>query len=122
VKGISLVYGYVVCLLATAAIAFAVLGLVNGIFAYERPLTNASWNGTSLSSYESFRATYDSAPLPAEDRLRAEYAARREDAIEGARADAHRAIVGDAVLLLVAFIVLRFHWQWLQRISLASAW
>jgi hypothetical protein len=121
-KVIAQVYGYLICLLAMAAIVFATIGLVNGIFAYERPLGNASSSGTSLTSYESFRATYGTTPLPPESRLREEYNARRNDAIDGGRADAQRAIVGDAVLLLVAFIVFRFHWSWLRRISLASVW
>jgi hypothetical protein len=129
---IAAIYGYSVCLLAIVAIGFAAIGFVNGLFAYERPLTNASWNGASLSSYEAFRATYHSAQiesgagagaaLPPDDRLQPEYVARRDDAIAGARADALRAVVGDAVLSLVALALFRFHWRWLRRISLASSW
>ncbi len=125
-------YAYVVCLVAIVAIGFGAVTLVNGTFAYLNPLANASWNGASLSSYEAFRSTYDAsqqssaanpAPTtPPDDQLRSQYDTRRTDAIVAAQVDALRTLVGGGVLVLIALIVFRFHWRWLERRGVASSW
>lgn len=129
--GIARAYGYAVCLIAVVAVGFGAITAVNGTFAYLNPLTNATWNGASLASYDAFRSTYRFAQIasgenpgsiPADQQLRAEYETRRSDTIAAVHVDGLRTTVGGVVLIVAALIVFRFHWRWLQHRGVASSW
>jgi hypothetical protein len=133
---IAQIYGFTLCLVAVIAILLAIVNLVNAAFTYIDPLKvnqNRALGGYPLlSSYEAFKSTYAAAArnatgqekvaMPNERDLRAEFDARRADAISAGRFDALRDIVGDAVVIVVAAFLFRFHWRWLQQRSIASNW
>lgn len=130
-------YGYTVCLIALVWALGSVISIVENALSLSAPELRASaelgWE-PSVSSFESFRTTYDRArqfsgrnsgdekldSIP-EPELRRRYEALRADRIRRGRFEAQRSLVVDSLSLLLAAALFAFHWRWLRRGMAAPA-
>lgn len=127
---IAPVYGYVVCVIAVITFLVNISGFVDSMFDRANPLASGRSYGPyggSLTSYESFRATYEqgrptrASPQPtapgdtlstAELRLR--YEALRADQLTQARHQSTQRLVKHGLLILLASILFATHWRWVR--------
>lgn len=132
---IAPVYGYVVCLVAVVTFLINVSGFIDAAFDRAAPLQGrggaygpmGGGGGSSLTSFETFRATYDErermvtrpndrAPVdtPSTTELRRRYEALRADRIEQMTYSASQLLVKHALLIVVAVVLFVWHWRWLR--------
>ena len=131
---IAPLYGYLVCVIAVITFLVNVSGFIDASFDRMNPLASGRSYGPyggSLSSFESFRATYDGArPTriapseggPAaradslsETELRRRYEALRADQLVQATHQSTQRLVKHGLLLLVALVLFATHWMWARR-------
>ena len=125
-------YGYAVCLIGIVVMLVTVGSIVDKVFTLADPLTSTGrygWvGGASLTSFESYKATYERVmppvpmvegrpaerPRPTDAELRAQYQALRADQIARARHDARRELTGSALMFLLAAALFWWHWRWVR--------
>ncbi|MEX2177482.1 MAG: hypothetical protein WD801_02150 [Gemmatimonadaceae bacterium] len=132
---IAPLYGYLVCVIAVVTFLVNVSGFVDAMFDRANPLAGRGAygpNGGSLTSFESFSATYESQrPPPTSTRARLEpaapadtlttaqmrtrYEALRADAIQQTRHQAMQKLVKSGLLILLSVVLFAFHWTWVRR-------
>ena len=123
-------YGYTVCLIALIWALVSVVSILENSLSLASPemrRTSQFGMDPSVTSFESFRLTYDqtrrfSSPNPEakldtipEQELRKRYESLRTDRIQQNLFKAKRDIVVAAVSLVIAAAVFLFHWRWLRR-------
>jgi hypothetical protein len=130
-------YGYTVCLITLIWAVTSIVGLVQSGLTLAAPAyhqANQYGLEPSITSFESFRFTYDrarrfSAPEPGaakldsvpEAELRQRYTAYRADRVEATTVEARQSLVMHTVSLLLAAGLFIFHWRWLRRRTTAPA-
>ena len=130
---VAQLYGYTVCLIAVVVFLISTNSMLENAIALSNPLqTRESEFGfePSVSSFESYRATYDrerqmrSGPGAAtvtdsmpEAVLRRRYEALRADRIERVRFQAKRALATSSLSLILAIALFVIHWRWLRSRS-----
>ena len=131
---IAPLYGYLVCVIAVITFLVNVSGFIDASFDRMNPLASGRAYGPyggSLSSFESFRATYDGARptrvAPPEGQtaasgdtvsdveLRRRYEALRADQLVLAMHQSTQRLVKHGLLLLVALVLFATHWVWARR-------
>lgn len=130
---VAQLYGYTVCLIAVVVFLISTNSLLENVFALSNPLqARESGYGfePSVSSFESYRATYDrereirSGPDAAaakdsvpEAVLRARYEVLRADRIERVKFQAQRSLATSTLSLILAIALFIIHWRWLRSPS-----
>lgn len=130
-------YGYTACLVGLLWGVSSIVGLVESAQAFAAPAYHRpSEYGfePSVTSFESFRLTYDrarrfSAPDPSDVRLdtvpeaelRRRYETYRADRIAATVVEARQALVTKTVSLLLAAALFAVHWRWLRQRERAPA-
>jgi hypothetical protein len=127
-------YGYSVCLVCVVVLLITSTALVNNLFTLSNPLHGEQDYGPALTSFEAYRATYQTfiamdpaerqaqrAAPPSEAELRTRYQALRADRIDRNRYNARRTLVSSGLLTLFAVALFGFHWRWLQRLGRGEA-
>lgn len=133
---IAPLYGYLVCVIAVITFLVNLSGFIDATFDRMNPLASNRYGyGSSLRSFESFRATYDGArPMrPGPDgpttsptasapgdtvstaQLRQRYEALRDDQIVMVTHQSTQRLVKHGLLLLVALVLFATHWMWARR-------
>jgi len=129
---IAPLYGYLVCVIAVITFLVNVSGFIDASFDRMNPLASGRFQGPyggSLTSFESFRATYEGArptrvaPDPAgaagdtlsTAELRQRYEALRADQLVMMRHQSTQRLVKHGLLLLVALVLFGTHWMWARR-------
>lgn len=131
---IAQLYGYVVCIVAVTTFLVNIASFVNAASDRANPLYARGGGfsgGGSLTSFESFRATYQREPGPRGavvssdtltlDQLRARYEALRADHIAQAVYSANQRLIGAGLLIIIAVALFVSHWVWLRRQKAPSA-
>jgi hypothetical protein len=132
-------YGYTVCLVTLIWAIVSTVAIIEASLTLNAPLyRNDRMYGPfepSVSSFESFRTTYDMSrrmmtrdpdaakldTIP-EPELRRRYDALRADRMERNTVEARRSLITSALSLLIAATLFAFHWRWLRRaVGLAPA-
>jgi hypothetical protein len=123
-------YGYLVCVIGVVTFLINASGFIDATFDRMNPLVGRGSYGPyagSLTSFESFRVTYDQArptriqpnPSPADTlttaELRQRYEAMRAGQIEQTTFQATQRLVKHGLLLFVATLLFVTHWRWVQR-------
>jgi hypothetical protein len=126
-------YGYTVCLVTLIWAILATIAIIEASLTLNAPLyRNDRMYGPfepSVTSFESFRTTYDmsrrmmtrdpeAAKLDSvpEAELRRRYESLRADRIERNTVEARRSLITNILSLLIAAALFAFHWRWLRRI------
>lgn len=128
---IAPLYGYLVCVIAVITFLVNVSGFIDASFDRMNPLASGRSYGPyggSLTSFESFRATYEGSrppratpesPAPAdtltEAQLRQRYEALRADQLVMASHQSTQRMVKHGLLLLLAVVLFATHWMWARR-------
>jgi hypothetical protein len=128
---IAPLYGYLVCVIAVITFIVNVSGFIDAGFDRMNPLASGRSYGPyggSLTSFESFRATYEGnrptrvGPDPAARsdtlstaELRQRYEALRTDQITNVAHQSTQRMVKHGLLLLLAVALFVTHWIWAQR-------
>jgi hypothetical protein len=125
-------YGYTVCLITLLWALTSTIAIVDSSLMLSAPEYRGdhgfSGMEPSVSSFEAFRTTYDRSrrymsvgpnepklDSLSEPELHRRYEALRADRIATNTVDAHRALVTNALSLLIAAILFVVHWRWLRR-------
>jgi hypothetical protein len=125
-------YGYTVCLVTLIWAIVSTVAIIEASLTLNAPLyRNDRMYGPfepSVSSFESFRTTYDmsrrmmtrdpeAAKLDSvpEPELRRRYDALRAERLERNTVEARRSLITSALSLLIAVALFAFHWRWLRR-------
>lgn len=129
---VAQMYGYTVCLIAVILGLTSIAGILDAAFQRAYPLQSEYGYGTSLATFETYKATHgreramygpqaEAQPDTASDAtLR-----RRYDALVAERRSAttyrtSKAFVSGGFMLIVAAMLYVLHWRWLRRV-VASA-
>lgn len=128
---VSQLYGYAVCLATLLWALTSAVTIVESAFTLADPVhhvQNQFGMEPSITSFESFRMTYDrsrrlNAPDPAatrqdtvaESELRRRYETYRADRVAATVALARESLVVHLISLLLAGALFAIHWRWLQR-------
>lgn len=129
---IAQVYGYTVCLVALVVAIISVPMLVNACFDRANPLQSQSGFGVSLTSFETYKATYQRERIPSpgagaaadsasDDTLRRRYDALVADRLAATRYRTSKALFTASLLLLLAVGLFGFHWRWVKRFANGAA-
>lgn len=127
---IAPVYGYVICVIAVITFLVNISGFVDSTFDRANPLASGRSYGPyggSLTSFESFRATYEQGkpmraspqpPVPGDTlttaELRLRYDALRADQLTQARHQSTQRLVKHGLLILLSIILFATHWRWVR--------
>jgi hypothetical protein len=135
-------YGYLVCLIAVVTFLLSAANFIEAAFQRADPLRgrqNMGPFGSSLTSFEAFRATYAEGrpmrPLPpgvtvtgadpgdtlTTAELRARYEALRADRIAQASFEGTMQLVKHGLLLVLSAALFLFHWRWVRARSRRAA-
>ena len=131
---VAQLYGYTVCIIAVIVSLVSANSLLENAITLTNPLqARDSEFGfeASVSSFESYRATYDrerqmregpsgqrsAADTIPEAVLRVRYEALRTDRIQRVRFQAQRSLATSALSLLIAIALFVVHWRWLRSAS-----
>ena len=136
---IAQIYGYAICLIAVVTLLIAGSRFVDATFDRARPLQSTDYRyggpyDASLTSFESFRATYPRGtevpmrPMPigaageqpqpdtlSTAELRERYEALRTERIERVKYGAMRTLVKNGFLVLLAAGLFVTHWLWVRE-------
>jgi len=127
---IAPLYGYVVCVIAVVTFLVNTSGFIDAAFERANPLVGRGAYGPyggSLTSFESFRATYDQVrptrtqpnPSPGDtlttEQMRARYEALRAAQIEQATYQSTLRLVKHGLLLVIASVLFATHWIWARK-------
>lgn len=122
-------YGYTVCLISLIVGLITISSILNSAFDRGNPLQSDSPFGTSLSSFESYKATYrreqtmyDRAEgakpdTLSEASLRTRYDALVRDRIDTTRYRTGKSITIGLIFLLISLTLFATHWRWLRRLN-----
>jgi hypothetical protein len=124
-------YGYTVCLVTLIWALASATSIIDAALTINAPLYRGERDFSpfepSVSSFESFRTTYDMSrrmggaeprpPLDSvpEPELRRRFDALRADRIERNTVEARRSLITSALSLLIAAALFTLHWRWLRR-------
>jgi hypothetical protein len=130
-------YGYTMCLIGLLWALSSIIGLVENAQVLAAPAyhrQNEFGIEPSITSFETFRLTYDrarrfSAPDPSESKLdtvpeaelKHRYEVYRADRIAATEVEARQGLVTKGMSLLLAAGLFAFHWRWLRRRDTALA-
>ena len=126
-------YGYTVCLIALIWGLVSVISIVENSLSLSAPEYRRSFEfglDPSVTSFESFRTSYDRVRLMSvgdpreakldsvpEPELRKRYEVLRADRIRQARFEAQRNLIVATISLVIAAGLFLFHWRWLRRLG-----
>ena len=126
-------YGYSVCLIAIIVALMSASSVLDAAFDRANPLHAEGGFGASLTSFESYKATYrreqamfdrtgTARPDTAsEATLRQQYEALVRDRIVTAQYRTTKSFVTGTFFLLVAVALFVFHWRWVRRLNEKAA-
>src|SRR3954468_6397478 len=123
---IAQLYGYTVCLIALITVLVTLPNLIETFFRLSDPLQAESQFEPVLSSFDAYKATYDRAPFPGDEKagpaprptdqdLRRQYEALRADRMQANTFQARRSLISQLLLLGFAVGLFYGHWRWLRR-------
>jgi len=122
-------YGYTVCLISLVIALISLVSVLNGAFDRANPLQSEFGFGTSLASFESYKATYrreqamfdraegakpDTIP---EASLRKRYDALVEDRIAATRYRTAKSLTIGILFLFISLGLFVTHWRWVRRLN-----
>ena len=121
-------YGYTVCLISLVVALISLSSGLNACFDRANPLQSESRFGTSLTSFESYKATYRREQLGvdrseakpdtmADASLRARYDALVQDRIAGTRYRTAKSLTSGIIFLLISIALFVTHWRWVRRLN-----
>jgi len=122
-------YGYTVCLISLIIALVCLSSVLNAFFDRANPLQSDSPFGPSLSSFESYKATYRR-DVTAFDRtetakpdttsdatLRARYDALVKDRIAATRYRTAKSLTIGFIFLLISIGLFVTHWRWVRKVN-----
>jgi hypothetical protein len=122
-------YGYTVCLISLVIALICLSSVLNAFFDRANPLQSESTFGTSLTSFESYKATYRREPA-AFDRsdaaktdtmsdatLRTRYDAMVQDRLANTRYRTGKSLTIGIVFLLISTALFVTHWRWVRKLA-----
>jgi hypothetical protein len=122
-------YGYTVCLISLVVGLLTISSILNAAIDRANPLQTDNPFGTSLSSFESYRATYrreqmvydrTESPKPdttSEASLRRRYDALVQDRIAATRYRTGKSLVIGLIFLVIAAVLFTTHWRWMRKLA-----
>ena len=123
-------YGYTVCLISLIIALISLVSILNAAFDRANPLQSDFAFGTSLVSFESYKATYRreqtmfergegnaKQDTTSEATLRTRYAALVEDRIAATRYRTSKSLTIGTLFLLISIGLFVTHWRWMRRIN-----
>ena len=122
-------YGYTVCLISLVIALITLSSILNAAFDRANPLQSESPFGASLTSFESYKATYrreqavfDRAEGAKPDTLsdaslRTRYDALVRDRIALTRYRTGKSITIGLVFLVLSIVLFLTHWRWVRRLN-----
>ena len=122
-------YGYTVCLISLVIALITLSSILNAAFDRANPLQSESPFGASLTSFESYKATYrreqavfDRAEGAKPDTLsdaslRARYDALVRDRIASTRYRTGKSITIGLIFLVLSVVLFLAHWRWVRRLN-----
>jgi hypothetical protein len=126
-------YGYSVCLLAIVVALVSTTSIIDAAFDRANPLQAEGGFGASLTSFESYKATYrreqamfdrSGAARPdtaSEATLRQQYEALVRDRVATTRYRTTKSFVTSTFFLLTAIALFFLHWRWVRHLSEKAA-
>jgi hypothetical protein len=131
---VSLLYGYLVCLIAIVAILISATSLISAAFDLSNPLIAENFNNKDLSSFEAYKSTYQNPPFdrpasdkstqvgnaPTEEQLKSAYEAAKTNKIATVKFRAWRTITTSLVVIIFAILLFTWHWRWASRLAHSS--
>ena len=121
-------YGYSVCLIAIIVVLVSATSVIDAAFERANPLQGEGGFAASLTSFESYRATYQreqrffdrsgtaQPDTIAEPNLRQQYDALVRDRIAAVRHRTTKSMVTSTFLTLLAVVLFGVHWRWVRRL------
>lgn len=127
-------YGYTVCLVTLIWALVSATSIIGAALTLNAPLYRTEREfgpfEPSVSSFESFRTTYDMSrrmgmdpeqrtrldSIP-EAELRRRFEALRAERIERNTVEARRSLITSILSLLIAAVLFTLHWRWLRRLG-----
>jgi hypothetical protein len=122
-------YGYTVCLISLVIALVCLSSVLNGFFDRANPLQSESSYGISLTSFESYKATYrreqpvfDRAEAAKPDTmsdatLRTRYDALVRDRIASTRYRTAKSLTIGIIFLIISIVLFVTHWRWVRRLN-----
>jgi len=122
-------YGYTACLISLIVGLITLSSILNAVFDRASPLQSDSPFGTSLSSFESYKATYRREQMMfdraegakpdtmSEVSLHTRYDALVRDRIAATRYRTGKSITIGFIFLIVSVVLFVTHWRWLRRLN-----
>lgn len=122
-------YGYTVCLISLVIALITLSSILNAAFDRANPLQSESPFGASLTSFESYKATYrreqavfDRAEGAKPDTLsdaslRTRYDALVRDRIASTRYRTGKSITIGLIFLVLSVVLFLTHWRWVRRLN-----
>jgi len=126
---IAQLYGYTVCLISLVIALVCLSSILNAFFDRANPLQSDSPFSTSLTSFESYKATYRR-DVTAFDRteaakpdttsdatLRARYDALVKDRVAATRYRTAKSLTIGFIFLLISDALFAMHWRWVRKLN-----
>lgn len=122
-------YGYTVCLVAVIVALTTITSLLDAAIDKAHPLQSEYNFGASLTSFESYKATYPreramqgrlEASVPdtsSEATVRSRYDALVADRLAATAYRTSKTFVSGGTMLFLALILFGVHWRWLRRLN-----
>jgi len=122
-------YGYTVCLISLIIALISLSSILNSVFDRANPLQSDSPFGTSLTSFESYKATYrregavfdrseGARPDTVSDAtLRVRYEALVNDRIASTRYRTAKSLTIGLIFLVISVALFVTHWRWVRRLT-----
>jgi len=122
-------YGYTVCLISLVIALISLSSILNALFDRANPLQSDSPFSTSLTSFESYKATYRregavfdrteaAKPDTASDAtLRVRYDALVKDRIAATRYRTAKSLTIGLIFLVISIALFVTHWRWVRRLN-----
>lgn len=125
-------YSYTVCLIALVVSLVCVASIVSAVFDRANPLHAGPGFGSTLTSFEAYKATRRQQPpsvsggpaqsdTASEATLRKQYDALVTDRIAATRYRTTKSLTTSAIFLVIAFGLFGFHWRWVRRLQDGTA-
>jgi len=126
-------YGYTVCLISLIIALICLSSVLNAFFDRANPLQSESPFGASLTSFESYTATYrreqtmfdrsePARPDTMSDAtLHARYDALVRDRIAASRYRTAKSLTIGIIFLIISIVLFVTHWRWVRRLNGAGA-
>ena len=122
-------YGYTVCLISLVIALISLSTILNAFFDRANPLQSDTPFGTSLTSFESYKATYRREPAAfnrtegakpdtvSDATLRARYDALVSDRIATTRYRTAKSLTIGLIFLGISIALFATHWLWVRRLN-----